>query len=133
MRQRCRPRSDGRLCHGLFAFGAAATRLLDATQSYFGRTLNAFAGAKTNNRPLRIEPRQRSMKIALLALLGAILGALGGGAIGIVAGIGWIEVFKSKNSEAMLVFFIFMPIGAMAGAVGGAILFAVLAARDGEI
>jgi len=73
------------------------------------------------------------MKIALLALLGAILGALGGGAIGIVAGIGWIEVFKSKNSEAMLVFFIFMPIGAMAGAVGGAILFAVLAARDGEI
>jgi hypothetical protein len=73
------------------------------------------------------------MKIALLALLGAILGALGGGAIGIVVGIGWIEIFKNTNSEAMLVFFTFMPIGAILGAAGGAILFGVMAARDVEI
>ena len=73
------------------------------------------------------------MKIALLALLGAFLGALGGGAIGIVAGIGWIELVKTANSEAMLVFFTCMPIGALLGAAGGAILFGVMAARDVEI
>jgi hypothetical protein len=73
------------------------------------------------------------MKIVLLAVLGAMLGALGGGAIGIVTGIGWIEVFKAADSEAMLVFFTFMPIGAVVGAAGGAILFGVMAARDVEI
>ena len=73
------------------------------------------------------------MKIALLALLGAFLGALGGGAIGIVAGIGWIELVKTANSEAMLVFFTFMPIGAVLGAASGAILFGMMAARDVEI
>ena len=73
------------------------------------------------------------MKIALLAVLGAILGALGGGAVGVVAGIGWITVFKTANSEASLVFFTFMPIGAMLGAAGGAILFGVMAARDVDI
>jgi hypothetical protein len=80
-----------------------------------------------------MDPRQQYMKIALLALLGAILGALGGGAIGIVSGIGWIELVKTANSEAMLVFFTFMPIGAALGAAGGAILFGVMAARDAEI
>jgi hypothetical protein len=73
------------------------------------------------------------MKIALLALLGSFLGALGGAAIGIVAGIGWVEVFKTANSEAMLVFFTFMPIGAVVGAAGGAILFGIIATRDVEI
>jgi hypothetical protein len=53
--------------------------------------------------------------------------------MGIVAGIGWITVFKTANSEATLVFFAFMPIGAMLGAAGGAILFGVMAARDVEI
>jgi hypothetical protein len=73
------------------------------------------------------------MKIALLALLGSILGALGGAAIGIVVGIGWFEVFKTTESEAVLVFFTFMPTGAIAGAGGGAILFGVIAAHDVEI
>ena len=44
------------------------------------------------------------MKIALLALMGAFLGALGGGAFGIVAGIGWIELFRSEIAEAPLRF-----------------------------
>jgi hypothetical protein len=82
---------------------------------------------------LGIDPRRQSMKIALLALLGSFLGALGGAAIGIVAGIGWVEVFKTTNSEAMLVFFTFMPIGAVAGTAGGAILFGIIATRDVEI
>lgn len=73
------------------------------------------------------------MKIALLALLGSIFGALGGAAIGIVVGIGWVEMFKTANSEAALVFLTFMPIGAMLGAAIGAIGFGVIAARDVEI
>jgi hypothetical protein len=73
------------------------------------------------------------MKIALLALLGSILGVLGGAAIGIVVGIGWFDVFKTTDSEAVLVFLNFMPTGAIVGAAGGAILFGVIAARDVEI
>jgi hypothetical protein len=73
------------------------------------------------------------MKIAMLALLGSVFGALGGAAIGIVVGIAWIEIVKTASSEAMLVFFTFMPIGAIVGAVGGAILFGVIATRDVEI
>lgn len=73
------------------------------------------------------------MKIALFALLGSVLGALGGAAIGILVGIGWIEIFKSTDSEATLLFFTFMPIGAIVGAVGGAMLFGIIAARDAEI
>ncbi|HEY8338028.1 MAG TPA: hypothetical protein VIQ05_29905 [Tardiphaga sp.] len=76
------------------------------------------------------------MKIALLILLGLLLGLLGGGALGIGAGIAWVELFKTTNFEgysSMLVFFTFMPIGALTGAVSGAILFGVIAARDVEI
>jgi hypothetical protein len=71
------------------------------------------------------------MKIAPFALLGSVLGALGGAAIGIVVGIGWIEIFKTTDSE--LLFFTFMPIGAIVGAASGAILFGIIAARDAEI
>jgi hypothetical protein len=73
------------------------------------------------------------MKIALLALLGAILGALGGAATGIVIGIAWVGIFKTDASEAMLVFFVFMPCGAIAGTALGGIVFGVMAARDAEI
>jgi hypothetical protein len=73
------------------------------------------------------------MKIALLALLGAILGALGGAAIGIIIGIAWVEIFKTDGSEAVLVFFIFMPCGAVAGAALGGIVFGLMAARDAVI
>jgi hypothetical protein len=76
------------------------------------------------------------MKIALLGLLGMILGALGGAALGIGAGLAWIEIFKTSNFEGysgMLVFFTFMPIGAIIGGLGGALLFGLLAFRDNEI
>jgi hypothetical protein len=76
------------------------------------------------------------MKIALLALLGLILGALGGAALGIGAGLGWVEIFKTSDFEGtsgMLVFFTFMPLGAIIGGLGGALLFGVLAFRDNEI
>lgn len=76
------------------------------------------------------------MKIALLVLLGLLLGALGGAALGIGAGLAWIELFKTSSFEgysAMLVFFTFMPLGAAIGGVGGALLFGVIAIRDAEI
>ena len=76
------------------------------------------------------------MKIALLALLGLALGALGGAALGIGAGLVWIEILKTTSFEGysgMLVFFTFMPLGAAIGGLGGALLFAVIAIRDAEI
>ena len=76
------------------------------------------------------------MKIALLVLLGLLLGALGGAALGIGAGLAWVELFKTSNFEGysgMLVFFTFMPLGAAIGGVGGALLFGLIAVRDAEI
>jgi len=76
------------------------------------------------------------MKTVLFALLGLVLGALGGAALGIVAGLAWVEIFKTTSFEGysgMLVFFTFMPVGAMIGALGGALLFGLLAFRDNEI
>ena len=75
------------------------------------------------------------MKIALLALLGLLLGALGGAALGIGAGLAWVQIFKTSGFEGysgMLVFFTFMPLGALIGGVGGALLFGVTAMRDAE-
>ena len=76
------------------------------------------------------------MKIALLALLGLALGALGGAALGISAGLTWVEIFKTTSFEGysgMLVFFTFMPLGAAIGGIAGALLFGVIAIRDAEI
>ena len=76
------------------------------------------------------------MKIALLALLGLMLGALGGAALGVGAGLAWVEIFKTTSFEGysgMLVFFTFMPLGALIGGLGGALLFGIIATRDAEI
>jgi len=76
------------------------------------------------------------MKIALLVVLGLMLGALGGAALGIGAGLVWVEIFKTTNFEGysgMLVFFTFMPLGALIGGIGGALLFGLLAVRDAAI
>jgi len=76
------------------------------------------------------------MKIALFALLGLVLGALGGAALGFGAGLAWVEIFKTTDFEGysgMLVFLTFMPLGAILGALGGALLFGLIARRDGRI
>ena len=76
------------------------------------------------------------MRIALLALLGLVLGTLGGAALGVGAGIAWVEIFNTTNFEGysgMLVFFTFMPVGAIVGGLGGALLFSMLAVRDTDI
>jgi len=76
------------------------------------------------------------MKIALLVLLGLVLGALGGAALGIGAGLAWVEIFKTTSFEGysgMLVFFTFMPLGAAIGGLGGAALFGLIAMHDAAI
>ncbi len=76
------------------------------------------------------------MKIALLILLGLVLGALGGAALGVGAGLAWVEIFKTTSFEGyggMLVFFTFMPLGALIGGLGGTLLFGVIAIHDAEI
>ena len=76
------------------------------------------------------------MKIALLVLLGLVLGALGRAALGIGAGLAWVEFFKTNGFEGysgMLVFFTAMPLGAGKVGLGGALLFGVIAMRDAEI
>ena len=76
------------------------------------------------------------MKIALLAILGLMLGALGGAALGIGAGLAWVAIAQTTNFEGysgMLVFFTFMPMGAIISGLGCALLFGFLAARDDVI
>jgi hypothetical protein len=76
------------------------------------------------------------MKVALLTILGLLLGALSGAALGIGAGLAWVEIFKTANFEGysgMLVSFTFMPLGAAIGGIGGALLFGRLAVRDSAI
>ena len=76
------------------------------------------------------------MKIVLLALLGLVLGALGGAVLGIGAGLAWVEISETPSFEGysgMLVFFTFMPLGAAIGGLGGALTFGLLAFRDAEI
>jgi hypothetical protein len=76
------------------------------------------------------------MKVALLVLLGLVLGALGGATLGIGAGLAWVGIFKTSSFEGysgMLVFYTFMPLGAAIGGLGGSLLFGVLAIRDAEI
>ncbi len=61
---------------------------------------------------------------------------LGGAALGIGAGLAWIEIFKTPDFEGysgLLVFFTFMPIGAIIGGLGCAVLFGVMTARDDAI
>jgi hypothetical protein len=97
-------------------------------------SLNLSAPAVTHHKA--VSGHEEHMKIALLALLGLALGALGGAALGIGAGLAWVEIFKTTSFEGysgMLVFFTFMPLGAAIGGIGGALLFGVIAIRDAEI
>jgi hypothetical protein len=96
--------------------------------------LNLAAQATTHHKA--ISGHEEHMKIALLALLGLALGALGGAALGIGAGLAWVEIFKTTSFEGysgMLVFFTFMPLGAAIGGIAGALLFGVIAIKDAEI
>jgi hypothetical protein len=72
------------------------------------------------------------MKVVLLGFLGLILGLIGGGAIGMGVGSICVEVFqvsKFEGGAGMMVFFTFMPIGAILGGILGAWLLGRIGAR----
>jgi hypothetical protein len=72
------------------------------------------------------------MKVFLLGLLGLFLGLIAGGAIAVGVGSICVEVFqvsKFEGGAGMLVFFVFMPVGAFIGAILGAWLLGRLGAR----
>jgi hypothetical protein len=117
--------------------GSPPPKALQSADFIFAAALNPVAGRSDQFGGLRASTGEnRSMKIALLVLLGLVLGGLGGAALGIGAGLIWVEVFQTTGFEGysgMLVFFTFMPLGAAIGGLGGALLFGVIAIRDAEI
>ena len=73
------------------------------------------------------------MKVVMLGLIGFVLGAIGGGVIGVGLGFVWTSIYHTSSFEGysgMLVFFTFMPIGIILGGLAGAIGLGILAARD---
>ena len=105
--------------------------------TYFPTPLNLPAPSVTHLKACCGQKEQMKIALlALLALLGLALGTLGGAALGIGAGLVWVEIFKTTSFEGysgMLVFFTFMPLGAAIGGIAGALLFGVIAIKDGEI
>ena len=72
------------------------------------------------------------MKIVMLGFVGLFLGAILGGAIGVGLGLIWTNVFHTSSFEGysgMLVFYSFMPLGVIFGAVAGAAGLGFLASR----
>jgi hypothetical protein len=72
------------------------------------------------------------MAIGCLAIVGLFLGALFGAAIGVGVGMACVKIFNVSDFEGysgMLVFFTFMPLGAMIGGLGGAVTLGLLAAK----
>jgi len=69
----------------------------------------------------------------VLVLVGLFLGAIVGGVLGVGAGFLWTSVFHTSDFEGysgMLVFFTFMPIGIIAGALIGGVGLGVLGSRE---
>jgi len=73
------------------------------------------------------------MKVALLALIGLVLGLLLGAVIGVGAGLAYTSLAGTTSFEgysSMLVFFKVMPIGALLGGLSGAVSLGRIAARS---
>jgi hypothetical protein len=72
------------------------------------------------------------MRIVFFAILRAIGGLTVGGALGLLAGIAWLNIFNPSEFEgyaATMIFFAFIPIGAIAGGLAGAIWAGAVASR----
>ena len=73
------------------------------------------------------------MNVALAGCFGLFLGAILGGVIGIGLGFAWTAIFHTTSFEGysgMLIFFTFMPIGIIVGALIGAVGMGVVASRS---
>jgi hypothetical protein len=76
------------------------------------------------------------MKIVMAVFAGLFLGAILGGIAGVGLGMIWINVFHTSSFEGysgMLVFYSFMPIGIIVGALTAGIGLGVLVARSGPV
>jgi len=74
------------------------------------------------------------MKIVMLGFVGLFLGAIVGGMVGIGLGMILINIFHTSSFEGysgMLVFYTFMPLGIIVGALTGAVGLGFLASRSG--
>lgn len=72
------------------------------------------------------------MRIVIVAILGSIGGLVVGGALGLLTGIAWTNIFNPSNFEgyaATIVFFTFAPLGAIIGGLIGAIWAGAVASR----
>jgi hypothetical protein len=68
------------------------------------------------------------MRVVRLAMFGLALGAV----LGVFVGFVWVTIFKTTDLEGyggMLVFYTFMPVGALGGGLGGAILLGMIGAK----
>jgi len=73
------------------------------------------------------------MKIAFLGCLGLFVGAIAGGVTGVGLGFLWIKVFHTTDFEGysgMLVFYTFLPIGIVIGALIGGVGLGFVGGRD---
>jgi hypothetical protein len=76
------------------------------------------------------------MKIVMAVFAGLFSGAILGGIAGVGLGMIWINVFHTSSFEGysgMLVFYSFMPIGIIVGALTAGIGLGVLVARSGPV
>jgi hypothetical protein len=74
------------------------------------------------------------MKTAVAGCAGLFFGAILGGVVGVIAGFVWTSVSHTSGFEGysgMLVFYSFMPIGIILGALIGTIGLGILASRNG--
>jgi hypothetical protein len=72
------------------------------------------------------------MQIGCLAIVGLMFGAMLGAMLGVGLGFAYIKTFNVSDFEGysgMLVFYSFMPLGAIAGGLAGAILLGMVGAR----
>ena len=72
------------------------------------------------------------MQGCLLAIVGLILGAILGAVAGVGLGFADTKIFNVSDFEGysgMLVFFTFMPLGAIVDGIGGAIFLGVVGSR----
>jgi hypothetical protein len=72
------------------------------------------------------------MQGCLLAIVGLIFGAILGAIVGVGLGFAYAKMFDVSDFEGysgMLVFFTFMPLGAIVGGIGGAILLGIVGSR----
>lgn len=72
------------------------------------------------------------MPIGCLAIIGLVFGAMFGAAIGVGLGFAYTKIFHVSDFEGysgMLVFFTFMPLGAIVGGIGGAVCLGLVGAK----